>query len=562
MALAGLAILLFLLLATYVGPRAYYWNGVTAAVHHNFMDMHGHLVNLDTVCRQATLPPQARQSAFLTNEAVLPANRMLNPMRWPHGLYHLAAVWGCGLGVLNPWTTRLTNLLFTVVLVLGVMGLTRELTGALGRRRRWGGLRLGLWAGVITLLTPPLLGSSLFFHLDYPLVAMVIMGLYLLSLTRGLTLRLATINFALWSTLGLFIKLTYALYLIVPVAALLVGLLLGRRWRPALEALAAALVVASLSIVIQDIDLATLIADARDHMDRPLYAGHDAIQTDTLRWAVLPLILTWNAFPWPLLLPAVPGLCLAHLRGRMTSNKLLLLAAIWGPIVLLCLLNNRMERYAHPVYPLLAILAVHGAASLVPRRWLHPVLAAVAAFFMAVLVYCHVERPVPWYGSEEQMTADKFFYETPFPEREHIGWLHQYRSHPICNASGLQVAIDSLMRSAPASIPLVVGLDRGNPSPDSSAQGSYLDNYLHLYTMQQVRGRFVFEADLAMAEPEQARRVRLAPLVLSLQHTGQPTTARRLSTHKVLAQEEVSILCPPKVMNFTLTLLRRLPNGG
>ena len=552
--------LLLLLLAAYIAPQHYLWQDVTAAVHHRFMDVHGHQVNLDTVCRQSTLPPQAFQDPFITNGPGRLDKQMYNPVRWPHGVYHVAALWSCGLGVLSPWTTRLTNLLFTVVLLVGVLGLTRQASGELGRRRPGDGLRLGLWAGVITLLIPPLLGSSLYLHLDYPLVAMVIMGLYLLALTRGLTHRPAILNFAIWSLLGLFIKLTYALYLFVPVAALLAALLLRRRWRSAVEALLAALIVAALCLVLQDIDLSTLLNDARAHATTQLYSGHDDVRQGTLRWAILPLILTWFSYPWPLLLLALPGLVRCHLRHGAWKNRLLLLAAIWGPVLLLCLMSNRMERYMHPVYPVLSVVTVLGVASLIPRRWLQPGLAAVAALHVGVLLFSHLEVPLPWSSSEEQMVSDQFFHETPIPDRVHLQRLRENGSHPRCNTRGLQDGIASLMRSAPPSLPLVVGVNGGSNGEEFTGNQRGLDNYLHLYTLQIVRDRFIFEADLSLGEPEHALKARLAPLVLSLHHPNEPTDDL-LPHHDPVERKMITIPCLERTLRKELVLYRKHPDG-
>ena len=558
--MAGILGLLLLLLAAYLVPRVYYWHGVSAAVHHRFLDMHGHQVNLDTLCRQSTLPAQALEDPFITQGEGRLDKQMYNPVRWPHGLYHVAALWGCSLGVLSPWTTRLTNLLFTVVLLMGMLGLTRELTSEVGPRGRGREGLLGLWAGVLTLLTPPLLGSSLFFHLDYPLVAMVTVGLYLLVRTRGLTHRLATVNFAIWSVLGLFIKLTYAIYLIFPVLALLLALLLRRRWRPALEVLVMVLLVAVSSVVIQHIDLAVLFNDIKDHVSRPLFSGHEYLlkEQGTLRWAVLPLILTWFAYPWPLLLLALPGLIRCHFGGRVTLNRLLLVTAIWGPVLLLCLLNNRMERYMHPVYPLLSLVTVMGAAALIPRRWLHPVLALVAALFVGVLAYSHLGRPLPWFSSEEQMIHDQFFYETLIPDRGQLQRLHNNGFHPQCDTAGLRQGIDEVMRLAPPYLPLVVGVNGGKNRMEFVENTRGLDNYLHLYTLQQVRGRFIFELDLSLSEPEHRRKALRAPLILSLHHPNEPTDSL-LPNHVPVVRRMVNISCPEISLNKELVLYRRLP---
>ena len=559
-ALAGLFGLSLLLIAAYAVPRIYLWHGVTSAVHHQFLDVHGHLFNLDTICRQATLPAAARQARYLTDGPGKQAGRLKNPVRWPHGVYQVASIWGCRLGILSPWTTRLTNLLFTVVLLFGVFGLTRELAGEVGRRRPVETAHLGLWACVLVLLTPPLLGSSLFFHLDYPLVGMVAVGLYLLALTRGFTRRLATVNFAIWSVLGLWIKLTYALYLAAPVAALLVALLVKRRWARAGETLAVALAAGALAVLLQGIDLATLALEVQSHAARPLHSGHDNLEQGTLRWAVLPLILTWYAYPWPLLLPALPGLGLAHLRGRISSRRLLLLTAIWGPVLLLCLLSNRMERYMHPVYPLLGILTVLGVAALLPRRLRHVCLGTVTVLFAFMLVFTHLERTFPWFGSEEQMVSDAFYHEAPVPDRFHLLMLRANGAHPRCDTRGLQAAISKVMLKAPPHLPLVVGVDGGSRPDLFMGNQRYLDNYTILYTLNQVRGRFIMEGDLTMSERQQARTVRLSPLVLSLHNMDEPTDDR-LPRHHPLAREEVSIQCLERTIRAELTLYGRLADN-
>jgi len=531
---------------------------VTSVVHHRFLDMHGHLLNLNAICRMATLPDAAKQSKFVTLGLGEMAERLINPVRWPHGLYYVASIWGCKLGILSPWTTRLTNLLFTIVMLVGVFGLTRQLAGEVGRRSPLETTHLGLWSCVIVLLIPPLLGSSLFFHLDYPLVGMVAVGFYLLVLTRGFTRRLATVNFAIWSMFGLWIKLTYALYLAIPVVALLVALLVKRRWARAGETLLAALTVGALTVWLQGIDLTTLVAEVHSHAARTLHTGHGQQEQGTLRWAVLPLILTWYAYPWVLLLPALPGLGLAHLRGRIMTSRLLMLAAIWGSVVLLCLMSNRMERYMHPVYPLFGVLTVLGVAALLPRRLRHVGLGAVVALYISVLVFTHMERTFPWHSSEEQMTADHFYHEVTIPDRVHLERLRIYGSHPRCDTKNLRAAISMVMRSAPPLLPLVAGIDYGSRHELFVGNERYLDNYLYLYTLQEEKGRYILEGDITMSEPVQARLVGQAPLVLVLHSTDEPSDAR-LTMHEPMAREPVHIQCLERTILAELTLFVRLP---
>ncbi len=67
-------------------------------------------------------------------------------------------------------------------------------------------------------------------------------------------------------------------------------------------------------------------------------------------------------------MPILPGLWLLHRRRVPLPGREVLLAFIWGSLLILTVAGNRMERYLHPLYPLLCLVGVWGVRRLVPPR--------------------------------------------------------------------------------------------------------------------------------------------------------------------------------------------------
>ena len=486
--------LLLVLLGIFALPRLVALRGVSNTSHLVFMDMFYHLTKLDVMHKRQTLGHEQLQDPyFKQNPGLL---RPYENMRWPRGVYEVGRLWIGSFGPQSIWTVQLTNLPFTLLLALGVVGLGRAM----------GGTRLGLWAAALTLLCPALVAHSWYFSLDYPLVAMVTVGLYLLWRTRGFCSGRDSLIFAVWSSLGLTIKTTYGLYLLGPAAvALVLGLLEpgppGRR-RVVLHAALATLATLALSFMINGWDPGLLWREFVVHLVGEVEPGlsFKTLEPWTLRWAGSMVVFAVANFPWPLLILALPGLILAHTRTPL-SGRWLWLGFFWGTCLVLTLMANKMERYLQPVYPLLCLLSVWWVYARVPRRWRRVALVWITTAYAAVLLVVH-EHPTPWFPDRESATTERYMHELGMPGRAVLDGLRRYTYHPGCDLRPLLDQVAALGRRS--SRPLAFGVQW--PKDAASAPRQLTTHNLVLPLIQRLRGRFVFHHD-------DTNRVPLSPLL-------------------------------------------------
>ncbi len=541
-------ILLFalLLVAAYALPRAVALRGVQMSAYLGFMDMYYHLSNLDLLDKVRLLEPRQRRTYAARFPHIFAP---LNKLRWPLGVHRVASLWARPLGPQSLWTTQLTNLLFSLVLVAGVVGLGTIM----------GGLRVGLWGALLTLLCPPLVIHTWYFSLDYPLAAMLLCGLCLLWWTRGFTAPGPTAALALWSTLAMAVKLSYVLYLAAPaVGALWVGLRGPRRWRALGTAALAAAAVLGLSFWVHGWTAAQLWGELRFHFTGEESPGlaqdfpFQLMEPLSLRWLISQALFATKCFPWPLLLLALPGVALAHTR-RAPGGRSLVLCTLWAAVVLLTLMVNKMERYLHPVYPLLCLLTVHGVITLVPRRWATAALACLAAAYGATL-WGVSRHPTPWLMGPEQASREGYMYELTMPEREVLDGLRRNTYHPACalrpllGAAGELLALDGEQRLAALS--LQGGGEDGLtlPTPQVTL------NQLHLSLDQWVRDRVVLcvSRDTVQSDPE---LVAALPSLLVVHEPGQDPARGYPGRFAPVARREVTVRCaeaPPQRLGLTL----------
>ena len=156
-------------------PRLIAWRGIPMAVNLEFADQLFHLYHVDLLYKRHTLDEAYMGQPYFHQFPDMKNPRL--PTRWPPGLYWVTFPFAKAFGVYSIWTTQLPNFIASVLIVLGVVLLGRIM----------GGTRLGLWAALLTVLCPALVASSWYYSLDYPLIAMILMGLYLLWRTRGFT---------------------------------------------------------------------------------------------------------------------------------------------------------------------------------------------------------------------------------------------------------------------------------------------------------------------------------------------------------------------------------------
>lgn len=436
----GLRILVLVgaILLALVLPRALTLPGLTTAGIVEFADMADHLYFLDVVAKQRSLSPEQQQDPFLL---AFPETRpRMLAIQWPPGVYWVASLVAPAFGTGSVWTTQIVNISFTLFLLASVVGLGLAL----------GSLRLGLWAALLTALDPALVAATWYFSLDYPMLVAVVAGLVLLVRTQGFARWVPTLLFGLVSAVGTWFKPTYAVYLVGPsMAALVMGLMRGpRRGLVVVRCLVGAALALGLVLVLYQPDWQALGHETRVHFwDRHLPGA----STDpfTVEWFLANLKFAVASFPWPLLLLAVPGLIVLHLRPR-GPGRILILVYLWAAYLLLTLLANKMERYVQPIYPVLCLLTVFGVLELLPARLHFPSLLALVFAFAGVLVGTH-DRPIPWLPEPRdalpmQSAFHPFRYEFHMPSRRQVDRLRAWRHDTECQLQPLMGQIEGLAR--------------------------------------------------------------------------------------------------------------------
>ena len=329
------------------------------------------------------------------------AKKMGRPAtHWPGGLYQAARPWVSLFGVHSAWATYATNLCFSLILAVGVIGLGMAAHS----------LRLGLWAALLTFLCPALMASSLTFNIDYPLVAMTSVGLLVLWHTRGFGRLGATLAFALWCALGVYVKQLYSLLLLVPALwCVATGLLEHRNKHKVLLYFVVAAHTAVLAfIVLENPSWSAYTSIAVDHSLHQTRTGSFGVDPWSLGSLPLNVLFMIAAFPLPLLLLAAPGFVRLHrkISLRTPSVPALWLTALWGGYLLISVPAVKLERYVHPLYPIICLVTAWSVFEWAPRRWRRPALGAVTACYVAVLVLT-TYYPTPWF----------------FKEKSHYSWL-------------------------------------------------------------------------------------------------------------------------------------------
>lgn len=427
------AVMITLLGLALVVPRALTLHGIETAAIFEFADMADHLYFLDTLAKRK-LDGQASDPFFKIFPETLP-ERLAE--QWTTGVYHVARVWALTYGTGSLWTTLLTNMLFTLVLLGAVVGLGSSL----------GGIRVGLWAALLCALCPALVASTWYFSLDYPLLAMTTMGLYILWLSRGFTRWHWSILFAVWSALGTVIKPTYAVYLLGP-AAWVLALELRRnlaRLRIVGRVLVSLAVSFGLVYALYRPDWNQILNETRVHfVDRTLPGA--SIDPFTMEWLLSNIKMAVINFPWPIMLMAVPGLVLIHLKRR-GADRGFWLSYLYSTYLFLTLLANKMERYIQPVYPVFCLLAVWWITDRLPRRWQTPALVALAVAFGSCLVVTHY-NPTPWFFQDKDTIAREssfhpFRYEFHMPGHERLARLRELKVDSECQ---IKPVLDQLSR--------------------------------------------------------------------------------------------------------------------
>ena len=468
-------ILIVLILLAHLAPRALAFRGVSTTATLSFFDNIGHLKN-------------AEKLYHLHGSGVgyVGDANLINADRWPRGVYHVARLWMGHFGPLSLWTTQLTNLVFSCILLLGIIGLGASMFN----------LRVGLYAALFCALCPGLVAPSWYFSLDYPLVAMVVVGLLTLHRTQGFSGWSRTLLFSVWSALGILVKVSYALYLFPPVLLVLAhGLYRGPSRTRVLLRVATGIALAVGLSVLLGLPYSAMWSTFLDHFiasspHKVMYP--EGLSPFGLKWASANLIFTAMAFPLPLLILAVPALVMIHQkanRGRLA----MILAFLWGSYLILTLMAVKMERYVLPVYPVLCMLTAWWATSLRSRCWQRIALSISTVFYCTVLLMGHLAADQQAMWTDEDLLGE--LYELRMPRND---TLEQIRSgthlESNCDLDPLLRKLAELSRVDGSNGPLglfgVTDLAALSQIPDAVLLG-----HLTLAAKLQISNRFVFEGD-------------------------------------------------------------------
>ena len=542
-------VLILLLAGAYAAPRVAALHGISHTAWFTNADQARHLINL-VLRTRAWKPGIQRDSTLLQSEAG--AFEAKYRPRWPPGVYLVASPISALLGPLSIWTTQLTNLFFLTILALAVVLLGRSM----------GSMSTGGWAAALVLLTPPVVASSWYFNLDLGLAAMAVMGLHLLLRTRGFASWPSTLLFAVWSVLGMYVKATYAMYLAVPcLVALVQGLRAPGQRRKAGQRVAAAVGLGLLlyGLLLRE-NLGLLWMEFYSHLTG---AGRDdgvdprLIPPFTLEWLLSVPMMAIRGYPWPLLLPLLPGLLMAHHPRARIPGRALLVAFFWGAVIMLTLLTHRMDRYLLPVYPLLSLLAVWGIQQLFGKRWRPWLLSGLVILHLATL-WVVFQKPTPWIQDPAVAEVRAWMHDQPMPSRHQLDQLRRleyaqtvdYR--PLASALGRALAA-SRQRGPLGSIILF---------PEEHALAHVgLQEMVFLLAAEHERGRLLpaTELDEETGGTGKGLDYPLYRQVPTLLVVHDPALAARIpgDPRKVIAREEVRITTEDKTHSVRVTLLER-----
>ena len=539
--------LLLLILIALVAPRLVTLRGTRISAMYSFEDQPVHQLLLDDQLKRRVLPHPLWQHSYLTQNP-----RMASPARptqWPMGVYNVALLWAWLFGSASVWTTLLTNLLFTALLGAGIWGLGRAV----------GGGRLGLLSALVCALCPPLYAASLYLSLDYPLVAMTVVGLLLLHQTDGFSRLAPCISFAAWSALGMYVKPTYAFYLLGPTLWIL-GSGLGRaggRRRTALCFTAVVALSPLLALLLIDPNWTALWADIREHLWTKNLPGAQS-RAWTWDWLSANAKFITANFPLPLLLLSLPGLALAHRRGAPAER--LLVVFCWSTLVMVTLIENKMARYVLPLYPVLCLLALRGAARLAPARWTAAAQAAMVLAFAVMLGVVH-QHPTPWFQrvvTPQTMRPDApitdglhpMFHEFNIPEPSDRRQLRRFLWDPACQLAPLFRQIKKWLPAEPLRPVAFACLN---------SESEQIPHQLLLRMVPGILQQFRRRPTLIPHPPCQSRHITPAlleapELVVLLEQNMVP--AKHLPAHKIQHQARVRITCEDRIYELPLVHIR------
>jgi hypothetical protein len=208
----------------------------------------------------------------------------------------------------------------------------------------------------------------------------------------------------------------------------------------------------------------------------------------------------------------------------------------------LTLMTNKLDRYIHPLYPLLCLLTVWGVQSLFSRESRRiAALTLLAAAYGAVLCFSYLHPP-PWHlGSRPALPLR--YTELRLPSRDVLAGLRRLTYHPTCELEPMLRELDRLVRRDDSRRPLGVGYLARVSEADLPLDYERLG----ALATQVVRDRFVLPVDV--------EKDVLPPSTIVVH--GARQDPRRFCPHAdVVAQGEVEARCGDTRTRLQLTLLR------
>ncbi len=508
-------ILFLALVVAVVLPRLVALWGVEVVESNDFNDMPVHLANASKMHGMNCL---SSDHPFLQQNPE--QIELVGTTKWPHGVYHVAQPWIHLFGPLSIWTTQATNLLFTLVLLAAVFVIGAAV----------GGTRVGMWGTLLVAICPPILASTWYFSLDYPLVAMVTAGLFLLWKTEGFSQRGRVLLFAAWSCLGLFVKWSYALYLLAPSLWNLAGGLRNvRPWRQMVINLVISVAGTLGGIaLLQGLDRA-ILGELAFHLLEPGPANEIGEKRTAVEELLAVPVFMLENLSVTLVLISLPGLALLHLRGswaqdagaepcaEMSSPRALggiLRAMVWGTVVIFTLMTNKLERYVHPLYPVLFLLIPWAVRLKVPRRWQTPAMLWITTAVCATS-WLYFHNPNPWSWGVFSPGSRQDAYEFKMPHRQMLSRLRGFSEHRGANGPLIRAMVD-LARLSPRTTPLGIGFIRNDTrAVERSVHTLRMSpSGVVLLASQYIRDRLIYFHDLSLNTP-------LPPMVIIFHVEGE-----------------------------------------
>ncbi|MGD1860073.1 MAG: glycosyltransferase family 39 protein [Leptolyngbyaceae cyanobacterium] len=367
---------------------------------------------------------------------------MLSP-KYPPVLYLVTAGIHTFFGP-GPDIAILANAVFALGLLVATYGLGRHLFSP----------QIGVLAAGLTLLMPRLLKTALDFQLDYAVTAMVVVSVWCLTVWRDAKRPPRQwawmLAFGVSYGLALMTKQSALLFLVVPLAWVILANLWQRRWGRLLQlGVGAGITVAvmlpwlSVNWLFQFSILGNTNTAAAAAEGDPLL---NTVAAWTYYWQDLP-----SAVSWPLLLVPLVGLtfwAVGLLPGRKSTLELdgtpagrwWLLGYIFGSYVLWSAIVNKDLRYIAPVLPAIAVFLAWGLACWW-RKWPWMTTATVVVVVFTALLNLFPTGLPPLDQAAQTLAPNATFYPywgDRYPHLEVVEHVAQARPYQLSTIGGLQ----------------------------------------------------------------------------------------------------------------------------